>query len=185
MRGTCRLLSIARKIRRALLILIAVGVSASAAFAEQQAPEFTHSAMSDWINSAPQSLATLRGKPVLIEFWTFACVNCRRTLPWLKSAHARYADQELAILSVHTPELPEERVPENVREAVKRLGITYPVMLDTDFSYWNAMRNRYWPAFYLIDRRGRIAASAIGELHEGSARAHEFERQIEHAIAAH
>lgn len=180
----CRRLNAGRKARQALLFLVTIGVCARVAFAEELPPELSHSGATDWINSPPQSLAALRGKPVLIEFWTFDCINCRRTLPWLKSVQARYADQDLVIVGVHTPELAQERDAENVREAVKRLGITYPVMLDADFSYWNAMRNRYWPAFYLIDRQGRIAATAIGELHEGHARAQEFERRLKQAIAA-
>lgn len=88
----------------------------------------------------------------------------------------------LVIVGVHTPELRHEQDPANVRAAVTRLGISYPVLLDNDFSYWNAMGNRYWPAFYLIDRQGRIVATQIGELHEGQARADEFEAQIRRRI---
>jgi thiol-disulfide isomerase/thioredoxin len=147
------------------------------------APEFPHSDAADWINSQPQSMAALRGKPVLIEFWTFDCVNCRRTLPWIKTVQERYGKDGLAVVSVHTPEFAREKDPTNVRKAVKSLGISYPVMLDNDFSYWNAMGNKYWPAFYLIDRRGRIVATQIGELHEGRARADDFEQQIKAALA--
>lgn len=151
---------------------------------ERVAPEFSHSADSEWLNAKPQSLAALRGKLVLIEFWTFDCINCRRTLPWIKLVQQRYATQGLVVIGVHTPELQHEKDPMNVREAVARLGITYPVMIDGDFSYWDLMRNRYWPAFYLIDRQGRIAATTIGELHEGQPRGDDFEQQIKRAIAA-
>jgi thiol-disulfide isomerase/thioredoxin len=150
---------------------------------QKVAPEFSHSAAMQWINSAPQSMAGLRGKAVLIEFWTFDCINCRRSLPWMQAIHQRYGKDSLAVVSVHTPELAHEKDPANVREAVQRLGITYPVMLDNDFSYWTAMGNQYWPAFYLVDRDGRIVASRIGELHEGHARADDFEREIRQAIA--
>ena len=111
-----------------------------------------------------------------IGFWAFDCINCVRTLPWLKHVQQRYAEQDLVIIGVHSPELPQEQDPQNVRQAIKRLNITYPVMLDTDFSYWNALGNGYWPAFYLIDRKGNLVATATGELHEGIARANEFDR---------
>jgi thiol-disulfide isomerase/thioredoxin len=170
-------------VRYPAIALLLVAISAHGTPGESLAPELTHSAASEWINSPPQSLAALRGQPVLIEFWTFDCINCRRTLPWLKAVQQRYAKDGLAIISVHTPELEHEKNPTNVRQAVTRLGISYPVMLDHDFSYWSALRNQYWPAFYLIDSRGRIVAEQIGELHEGQARGDDFERQIKRALA--
>ena len=129
------------------------------------------------------SLAALRGKVVLIEFWTFGCSNCRNTLPWLKAVESRYREQGLVVVAVHTPEFAQERVPANVTEAVRRLGITYPVMLDPDFEYWKRLKNRYWPAFYLVDRGGRVTATAIGELHEGESRGDRFEAQLRAALA--
>ena len=164
------------------ILLTTAGMSTAGQAAEQPAPEFPHAAATEWINSAPQSIAALRGKAVLIEFWTFDCINCRRSLPWMKAIHERYGKDGLAVVSVHTPELAHEKDPANVREAVQRLGITYPVMLDNDFSYWTAIGNQYWPAFYLVDRDGRIVATEIGELHEGHARADDFEREIRQAI---
>lgn len=172
---------------RWMILLVATTLIVPAAYGalpERVAPEFSHSAASEWLNAEPQSLAALRGKPVLIEFWTFDCINCRRTLPWLKLVQQRYATQGLVVIGVHTPELQHEKDPTNVRAAVARLGITYPVMIDGDFSYWELMRNRYWPAFYLIDRQGRIAATTIGELHEGQPRGDDFEQQIKRVIAA-
>jgi len=120
---------------------------------------------------------------VLLEFWTYGCSNCLRTLPWLKAIHDRYADRGLVIIGVHTPEFAHERDPAKVRAAVKNHGIGYAVMLDNDFSYWNALENRYWPAFYLIDRTGSVAATAIGELHPGQSRGDDFERRIERLLA--
>jgi thiol-disulfide isomerase/thioredoxin len=174
-------------LRGALRIILFSALSVcgvSVASDEHLAPELTHRSASEWVNSPPQSLAALRGRPVLIEFWAYECSNCLNTLPWLKSTQQQFANRDLAIIGVHSPELPQEQVPANVREAVKRFKITYPVMLDTDFSYWNAMGNRYWPAFYLIDRQGRLVATAIGELHEGTARADQFKRAIEESLAA-
>lgn len=148
-----------------------------------QAPEFTHRQAGEWINSDALTLESLRGRVVLVEFWTYGCSNCRNTLPWLKAVHARYRDQGLVVVGVHSPEFPQERDPGNVRAAVERLGITYPVMLDNDFSYWKAFANRYWPAFYAIDRQGRVHASAFGELHAGTARGDGFEKTIQRLLA--
>jgi cytochrome c biogenesis protein CcdA/thiol-disulfide isomerase/thioredoxin len=122
--------------------------------------------IAEWINTLggrPLSLAQLRGKVVLIDFWTYSCINCLRTLPHLKAWDAAYRDDGLAILGIHSPEFAFEHVPSNVRDAVKRLGLRYPVALDNDFATWNAYANRYWPAKYLIDRRGRVRYAHFGE----------------------
>src|SRR5262245_27966489 len=150
-----------------LLALAACGGNVPAMATE--APEFTHHESTDWINSAPLTLASLRGSLVLVEFWTFDCYNCRNTLPWLKAIHEEYGPRGLKVVSVHTPELPQERDPANVRKAVQELGITYPVMIDGDYSYWRAMNNRYWPAFYLVED-GKIVLAGFGELHRGTQR---------------
>lgn len=147
-------------------------------------PEFSRREAEGWINSGPLTLAELRGRVVLIEFWTYGCVNCRRTLPWLKAMHSRYGDEGLIVVGVHTPEFEHERDADKVREAVVRLGIPYPVMLDADFAYWRAIGNRYWPAFYLVGREGGIEATAAGELHEGTARGDEFEERIRKLLSA-
>jgi thiol-disulfide isomerase/thioredoxin len=161
-----------------MLVLTLAGCGGSVPAMSADAPEFTHSAKTDWINSPPLRLRDLRGQVVLIEFWTFDCYNCRNTLPWLKRIHAEYAARGLKVVSVHTPELPQERDPANVRAAVRELGIEYPVMIDGDFSYWRALNNRYWPAFYLIGRDGRVVETAIGELHTGRGRGDQFEAAI-------
>jgi thiol-disulfide isomerase/thioredoxin len=165
----------------AALALLALSTVANAA---PKAPEFTHASQAEWLNSKPLRLSQLHGKVVLVEFWAFECVNCRRTQPWLHAIQQRYADKDFVIVSVHTPELAEERSIANVRAAVAEQRITNPVMVDGDYSYWNAMKNQYWPAFYVIDKRGRIAARAIGEMHVGQARAAELERAIEEQLAA-
>lgn len=116
-----------------------------------------------WINSEPLSLPQLRGKVVLVEFWTYSCINCLRVLPHVSQWHQRYAAQGLTVIGVHTPEYGYERVGANVRAAVKRLGVGYPVVQDNGFRIWNAYGNRYWPALYLIDRQGRIVYRHFGE----------------------
>ncbi len=160
------------------IALLALLSCVAVAAASDAAPEFTHGKPGSWLNSEPLTLAALRGRPVLIEFWTYGCVNCLRTLPWLKAIHARYAPEGLAVVSVHTPEFPHERELERVRAAVRKHDIRYPVMIDNDFGYWRALGNRYWPAFYLLDGEGRIVARAIGELHAGQPSGDDFERRI-------
>jgi thiol-disulfide isomerase/thioredoxin len=100
---------------------------------------------------------------VLIDFWTYSCINCLRTLPHVKAWYHAYHDKGLVVIGVHTPEFAFEHVLANVRGAVRRLGVTYPVALDNDYATWNAFQNQYWPAKYLIDRRGRLRYYHFGE----------------------
>jgi cytochrome c biogenesis protein CcdA/thiol-disulfide isomerase/thioredoxin len=119
--------------------------------------------ISAWINSRPLSLRSLRGKVVLVDFWTYSCINCLRTLPYLKSWDAHYRSKGLVILGVHTPEFAFEHDLGNVRAAVKRLGVRYPVALDNDYGTWNAYGNQYWPADYLVDQAGHVRNVHFGE----------------------
>ena len=116
-----------------------------------------------WLNGDPLVAADLRGKVVLVDFWTYSCINCLRTLPWVKAWQARYRDQGLVVVGVHTPEFAFERLEANVQRAVRRLGIDYPVALDNRFAIWRAFANQYWPAHYLIDARGRLRYWHFGE----------------------
>jgi cytochrome c biogenesis protein CcdA/thiol-disulfide isomerase/thioredoxin len=125
------------------------------------APDFQ--GISLWLNSKPLTLAQLEGKVVLIDFWTYSCINCLRTLPHVRGWWETYRDAGLVVVGVHSPEFAFERVPENVRGAVAELGVEYPVALDPDFRTWNAWLNRYWPAKYLIDRRGHVRYAHFGE----------------------
>lgn len=125
------------------------------------APEFTD--IKTWINSDPQTIARLKGKVVLIDFWTYSCINCQRTQPYLNAWHDKYKDDGLVIIGVHAPEFGFEKVPENVQKAVKEANIKYPVALDNNFSTWNAYHNQYWPAKYLIDKDGQIRYTHFGE----------------------
>lgn len=118
------------------------------------APEFA--GIARWFNTPALSMAGLRGKVVLVEFWTYSCINCLHVAPHVKQWHERYRDQGLVVIGVHTPEYDEEHSAGNVQAAIKRLGIDYPVAQDNDYATWNAYGNRFWPALYLIDRDGRI-----------------------------
>jgi thiol-disulfide isomerase/thioredoxin len=116
-----------------------------------------------WFNSKPLKPDDLAGKIVLVDFWTYSCVNCIRTIPYLKKWWEHYRDKKFLIIGIHTPEFHFEKHPENVARAIKGLGITWPVVLDNDYINWNNFANRYWPAKYVIDKNGQIAFAHFGE----------------------
>ncbi len=116
-----------------------------------------------WLNSPPLTREQLKGKVVLIDFWTYSCINCIRTVPHVRAWAERYRDQGLVVIGVHTPEFAFEREPANVRKAVADFGIRYPVAIDNDWAIWRAFDNRYWPAHYLADAQGRIRYHHFGE----------------------
>ncbi|MGV8850481.1 MAG: cytochrome c biogenesis protein DipZ [Propionibacteriaceae bacterium] len=126
-----------------------------------RAPELA--GIAGWINSEPLTLAQLHGKVVLIDFWTYSCINCQRTQPYLNAWYSTYEADGLVVIGVHAPEFAFEKVPANVQQAVKAAGISYPVALDNDFRTWKAYDNNYWPAKYLIDRDGRVRYTHFGE----------------------
>ena len=125
------------------------------------APEFT--GIDHWLNSKPLTLADLRGKVVLVDFWTYSCINCIRTLPYVEGWYQKYASDGLVIVGVHSPEFAFEHDTGNVSAAIARFGITYPVAQDNEFATWGAYSNQYWPADYLIDATGHIRAEHFGE----------------------
>ena len=125
------------------------------------APELT--GITAWINAPPMTLASLRGKVVLVHFWTFACINCQHVQPYVKAWWSKYQSQGLVVIGVHSPELSFERDLGNVKQAVIDDGVTFPVAFDPQFATWNAFHNRYWPAMYFIDRDGRIRHLQEGE----------------------
>jgi len=116
-----------------------------------------------WLNSLPLSGKSLRGKVVLIDFWTYTCINSLRPLPYVKNWAAKYKDAGLVVIGVHTPEFSFEKERVNVEDAVRNLNVTYPVAIDSDYRIWRAFNNEYWPAQYLVDGRGRIRYHHFGE----------------------
>jgi thiol-disulfide isomerase/thioredoxin len=126
-----------------------------------------------WLNSAPLDRKSLQGKIVLVDFWTYTCINSLRPLPYIKSWAAKYKDAGLVVIGVHTPEFSFEKEPVNVAEALRDLRVTYPVAIDSDYRIWDAFHNEYWPAQYLIDGQGQIRYHHSGEGDYG---------QMEHAI---
>jgi cytochrome c biogenesis protein CcdA/thiol-disulfide isomerase/thioredoxin len=125
------------------------------------APELKNIAA--WINSDPQTIESLKGKVVLVDFWTYSCINCQRTQPYLNAWYDKYNNDGLVIIGVHAPEFGFEKVTKNVQDAVKDANIKYPVALDNDFATWQAYENRFWPAKYLIDKDGQVRYTHFGE----------------------
>jgi cytochrome c biogenesis protein CcdA/thiol-disulfide isomerase/thioredoxin len=155
-----------RKLRR----LTGAGRGAAGAAGAAGLPDFGPApelrGISRWLNTphdSPLTLRKLRGKVVLIDFWTYSCINCLRTLPHLKGWYATYKPKGFVIVGVHPPEFAFEHVPSNVRRASEQLGVRYPVALDNEYATWNAYNNEYWPAEYLIDKRGHLRHAHFGE----------------------
>ncbi len=127
----------------------------------QPLPEFV--GISQWLNSKPLTTADLKGKVILVQFWTFACINCQRTLPYIVQWHKKYASRGLKVIGVHTPEFAYEREINNIKRALAKHQITYPVPIDNQFKTWQAYSNEYWPHLFLADRQGILRYDHIGE----------------------
>jgi thiol-disulfide isomerase/thioredoxin len=125
------------------------------------APDFQ--GIATWQNSPPLKMEALRGKVVLVDFWTYTCSNCLNQLPHVKEWHDRFKDQGLVVIGVHTPEYAFEKSTPNVQDAIRKLQITHAVAQDNDYATWRAYGNQYWPALYLIDKQGRIVYTHFGE----------------------
>jgi thiol-disulfide isomerase/thioredoxin len=125
-----------------------------------QAPELLNKI---WLNSEPLRLVDLKGKVVMVEFWTFGCYNCRNVEPYIKQWHSKYSGQGLVIISVHSPEFSHEADVDNVRDYVRKNDIEYAVAIDNDFATWKRYNNHYWPARYMIDKQGILRNVYIGE----------------------
>jgi thiol-disulfide isomerase/thioredoxin len=143
------------------IVLLPGGMfSALAAAIGMPAPEISGQS---WLNSEPLRLAGLKGKVILVEFWTFGCYNCRNVEPHIKGWHDRYAEKGLVVIGVHSPEFGYERVLGNVQRYVRERAIKYPIAIDNEFTTWKNYGNRYWPALYLVDKRGVTRYLRIGE----------------------
>lgn len=166
-----------------LLVSLAVGLAIGAphqrgTITPTPAPAFTHTAAQDWLNSDPLTLESLRGSVLLVDFWAFECWNCYRSFPWLNGLEAKFGQQGLQVIGVHAPEFERERERSAVAAKAQEFKLRHPIMIDNDFSYWRAVGNRYWPTYYLIDKRGRIRYRFIGETHAGTDQARQVERAL-------
>lgn len=172
-------------VRISLAVALAAGLFAAPTAAERAAPPappFPSMRAADWIGT-PASWEKLRGRVVLLDVWTFACGNCRATMPWLKDVKRKYAAKGLSLVGVHTPEMIFERERPKVEAEVKRQGLDYPHLLDNDSAYWKALGNEYWPTVYLVDRCGRLRDRQIGEVHSGEDSGRRVEARIEALLA--
>jgi thiol-disulfide isomerase/thioredoxin len=153
-----------RRAAWAALVLVLLGVTAVRAAdtsGTDPAPEFK--GIAKWLNGDPLTMRQLRGKVVLIDFWTYSCINCLRTLPYVEKWYETYKDKGLVVVGVHTPEFAFERETKNVQTAIQHFGIKYPVAQDNNYAMWQAYDNHYWPADYVIDQKGNIVANFFGE----------------------
>ena len=172
-------------VRTFVAVTLAAGLLPASSAAERAAPPappFPSTRAADWIG-APASWEKLRGRVVLLDVWTFACSNCRATMPWLKEVKQKYAAKGLSLVGVHTPEMIFERERPKVEAEVKRQGLDYPHLLDNDSAYWKALGNEYWPTVYLVDRCGRLRDRQIGEVHSGEDSGRRVEARIEALLA--
>ena len=130
---------------------------------ELEAPIAPELSNGSWLNSDPLTLKSLRGRVVIVNFWTFGCYNCRNTLPSIRNWDVRYRDKGLTIIGVHTPEFEREKNVDNLRREIAELGIRYPVVTDNDNTMWNAYKVQAWPTWFVIDKQGRLRWKHVGE----------------------
>jgi cytochrome c biogenesis protein CcdA/thiol-disulfide isomerase/thioredoxin len=160
------------------LVTAKLEIPATPDFSQQRSTFAPLAGATEWINSPALTAADLRGKVVLVDFWTYSCINCLRTLPFIKAWADKYKDAGLVVVGVHSPEFAFEKNPDNVRKAVKDLGITYPVAVDSNHAIWRGFHNRAWPALYFIDAQGKVRDQVLGE-----GRYQESERLIQKLLA--
>lgn len=151
--------------RRHILAALAALTLPTLAMAQEKAPAPNFIGKpADWVNGAPQDLTKLKGKVVVVAVWTFECINCKRTLKFWNDWAKKYANKDVVIVSIHTPELESERDPKAVEAFAKKNGLTFPILIDNDQKNWKAWSCRYWPSTGIVDKKGRIRAAWEGEL---------------------
>lgn len=167
-----------------LAVLIAIVISLPAeAKKPYSMPEFTQSSAQEWLNSKPLSKKDLIGKVTLIDFWTYGCWNCYRSFPWLHGVEKQYKPRGFQIIGIHSPEFDHEKIHANIKQNIKKFEITNPVMVDNDMGFWKRMNNRFWPSYYLVDKKGQVRANYIGETHKGDPQAFQIEEMIAKLLA--
>ena len=166
-----------------LLLVLLILPAQGAEFEQRPLPEFTHQEKENWINSEPLSKAALSGQVLILDFWTFDCWSCFRSFAWLSSVEDKYRGQAFKVIGIHTPEFEHERRIARVRDKIRGWGLEHPVMVDNDFSYWNAVGARSWPSFFLVDKKGMLRAGYMGETRIGDDRARAMEQWIDKLLA--
>lgn len=162
-----------------LLFLFVFGLTQMRVIAAStEMPEFKNNNHDEWFNSKPLKRADLKGKVLLIDVWTYGCWNCYRSFPWLIELERKFSPDTFQVIGIHTPEFDHEKTISNVEKNIKKFKLHHPVMMDNDFSYWKALNNRYWPSFYIIDKKGQIRFKHVGETHSGDRNAVNIESEI-------
>jgi len=161
-----------------LLSLIFISNANATSIVARPAPEFTQTSADAWLGSKPLTMADLRGKVVLVDFWTFTCWNCYRSFPWLNALEEKFASKDFQVIGIHSPEFEKEKEKSAVEKHMQKYELKHPTMMDNDFAFWKKMGNKYWPSFYLIDKRGFLRHVFIGETHKGDWRADIIENTI-------
>jgi thiol-disulfide isomerase/thioredoxin len=167
-----------------LLAVVAIRLGHSAAPEEKMsmpAPDFPRG--SRWLQSEPLTVSALRGRVLVLHFWTFGCINCQHNYPVYKAWQEQYAGKAVKLVGVHTPEFPSEADVANVEREVRRHGLKYPVVIDNDSRIWKAWRNHFWPSIYLVDKRGQVRYHWDGELDLDAAEGRQFARHIDELLA--
>jgi thiol-disulfide isomerase/thioredoxin len=167
-----------RTLLLAVLLALALAFAAGRAASERPAPELPSLDPARWAG-APVSLASQRGRVVLLYVWTFECINCRHTHAWVERIARDWKERGVTVIGIHSPELESERKRAGVEAARRREGMTFPSYIDNDWAYWRALGNEAWPAVYLVDRAGRIRDVQVGEIHVDDASGRSVERRIE------
>lgn len=165
-----------------LLLSLASPLVAATTLSPTPVPAFTHTGEDDWLGSKPLTWKALQGKVVLLDVWTFDCWNCYRSFPWLNGVEQRFGDQPFQVIGIHSPEFDHERDHQRIRAKMTEYQLHHPVMVDNDMSYWRALNNRYWPSYYLVDGKGRLRYSFVGETHQGTPRAEAIETAIQQLL---
>ncbi len=146
-------------------------------------PAFTQASAQEWLNSKPLSKKDLLGKVTLVDFWTYGCWNCYRSFPWLHGVEKKLSPKGFQIIGIHSPEFDSEKIHASIKQKIKEFNITNPVMVDNDMGFWQKMNNRYWPAYYIVDKKGYVRADFVGETHENSSQAKKIEAVIKQLLA--
>jgi len=146
-------------------------------------PEFTQTSAQEWLNSKPLTKKDLLGKVTLIDFWTFDCWNCYRSFPWLHTVEKQYKPKGFQIIGIHSPEFDHEKIHANIKAKIKQFKITNAVMVDNDMGFWQRMNNRFWPSYFIVDKKGQVRANFIGETHKGDHQAGQIENMIAKLLA--
>ena len=168
-----------------LLVILATLLSSLTTQAKESyaVPEFTQTSGQEWLNSKPLTKKDLLGKVTLIDFWTYGCWNCYRSFPWLHGVEKQNKPKGFQIIGIHSPEFEHEKIHANIKQNIQKFKITNAVMVDNDMAFWKRMKNRYWPSYFLVDKKGNVRANFIGETHKGDPQAIEIESMITRLLA--